>query len=81
MTDPRSDAVLREVVIRLEETVKTLDRTVNRLVDKTVSTETHEALEKRVMSLESLVTWAGRLIGSAVILALLSLVLIQGGRP
>lgn len=74
------DAALREIVIRLEETVKTLDRTVNRLVDKTVSTESHDALERRVSGLESIATWAGRLIIGAVILALLSLVVVQGGR-
>lgn len=79
MSDPRLDARLGEAVIRLEETVKTLDRTVTRLVDKTVSTETHEALERRVSTLEAVAQWAGRLIIGAVILALLGLVLVQGG--
>lgn len=73
------DATLREIVIRLQSTVETLDRTVTRLVDKTVSIEAHEALKARVSGLEGAMTWAVRLVIGAVILALLAAVITQGG--
>lgn len=73
------DATLREIVIRLQSTVETLDRTVTRLVDKTVSLEAHQALERRVSTVESAITWAARLVIGAIILALLAVVITQGG--
>lgn len=73
------DATLREIVTRLQVVVETLDRTVTRLVDKTVTLEAHQALERRVTGLEGAMTWAVRLVIGAVILALLGLVITQGG--
>lgn len=73
------DPAFREVVIRLQATVETLDKTVTRLVEKTVSLEAHQALEKRVEDIEGSVTWVTRIVVGAVILALLGLVIFQGG--
>jgi hypothetical protein len=80
MTDPH-DATLREIVTRLQVVVETLDKTVTRLVDKTVSLEAHQALERRVSGLEGAMTWAVRLIIGVVIIALLGVVITQGGGP
>ena len=73
------DAALREVVIRLQATVETLDKTVGRLVDGMVSREAHEALKDRVEAVEGVIQWLSRIIIGAVILALLGLVIVQGG--
>lgn len=73
------DTTLREVVIRLQSTVETLDRTVTRLVDGMVSREAHDALKERVDDIEGIFQWVSRIVIGAVILALLGLVIVQGG--
>jgi len=46
----------------------------------TARTEQISNLEKRITKLESWHTWIGRTVGGIIILALLGLVIIQGGR-
>lgn len=77
---PDSDAALREVVIRLQATVETLDKTVERIVAKTVSLDAHLGLERRVEDIESTITWGFRLVIGIVIAGLLGLLIVQGGR-
>lgn len=79
MTDP-AETTLREVVIELRAAVKTLEKAVERLNEKTVSLDVYGALERRVDDLESTYTWAIRLVVGMVITALVGLVIFQGGK-
>lgn len=73
------DQELRDIVIQLKAAVQTLDKTVERLVEKTVSIDTYKELERRVASIEGGLTWAIRLVVGAVILALVALVIRGSG--
>lgn len=73
MNDPVIE--LRIVVAQLAKSVESL----NKFTDSLATKEAVVNIERRVAALESIVTWLGRIVVGAVILALIALVIKNGG--
>lgn len=81
---PDVERDLERVVNDLRVTVATLEgavKSITTLLEKSVSVDRFISLEEKVTDLENLRDWAVRIVLAAVFVALLALVIKQGGAP